>query len=246
MKIVHIKQKLEELGVSLDSIVMGDFDALGEFTAKRTRGVDDQNYKKYGCFYRANYERMILVYYLIRQYNLTSMLEIGFGRGAATFAAAKAFYDAGVVGNIVTIDPVFDERQMQVLHHVVPKEFFDYVKFVKGTSRDAVPTVEGTYDLVYIDGDHTYAGTKLDWELTRNKCNKVILFDDYHLPTKDDPGIQCRTAIDEINWEESGFSAPELIRMDRRMFVDERSYTDEQVDYGQVLALKLGVSTDEW
>ena len=246
MKIVHIKQKLEELGVSPEGVIMGDFDAIGEFTAKRTRSSDDPNYKKFGVFYRANYERMILVYNLIRQYNLTSMLEIGFGRGAATFAAAKAFHDAGVVGNIVTIDPKFDDRHMQMVQQVFPKEWFGFVKFAQGRSQDVLPTLTESFDLVYIDGDHSYAGTKLDWELTKDKCNKVILFDDYHLPTKEDAGIQCRTAIDEIDWASAGFGDPELIRMDRRMFVDERSYTDEQIDYGQVLALKAGVSTNEW
>lgn len=246
MKIVHIKQKLEELGVSPESVVMGDFDFIGEFTAKRTRNQDDPNYKTYGIFYRANYERMILVYNLIRQFNLTSMLEIGFGRGAATFAASKAFYDAGVVGTITTIDPNFDEKYLQMLRQVFPKEWFDCIKFVQGKSGDVIPRLEGNFDLVYVDGDHSYEGTKLDLHLVKDRCNKVLLCDDYHLPSKEDPGIQCRKAIDEFDWMSSGFNDPELIRMDRRMFVDERSYTDEQINYGQVLALKSGVTTNEW
>lgn len=246
MKIVHIKQKLEELGVSIDSIVMGDFDALAEFTAKRFRGNDDPNYKKFGCFYRANYERGILLYYLFRQYKLSSMLEVGFGRGYATLSAAKAFHDAGVAGNIVTIDTKFDDQNIEMLKRIFPKEWFNYIKFAQGRSQDVIPNVEGKFDLVYIDGDHSYEGTKLDWELTKNKCDKVMLMDDYHLSSRAEPGIQCRRAIDEIDWNAEGFNDPELLVMDRRLFVDERGYTDEQVDYGMVLATRTGVSTDEW
>ena len=79
MRHVNIKQKLVEMGVALDSVVMGDFDFIGEFTAKRDRHPNDPNYKRFGAFYRSNYERGILIYYLIRQHGLSSMLEIGFG-----------------------------------------------------------------------------------------------------------------------------------------------------------------------
>jgi len=47
MKIVHIRQKLEELDVPVDSVVMGDFDYVGEFTAKKLRNANDPNYRCY-------------------------------------------------------------------------------------------------------------------------------------------------------------------------------------------------------
>ena len=91
MKTIRIDKKLEEIGVDVDSIVMGDFDSIGEFSAKRQRAQDDPNYKKYGAFYRANYERGILIYSLIRQYNLTSMLEIGLVAGMRRYVQQKHF-----------------------------------------------------------------------------------------------------------------------------------------------------------
>jgi len=242
MKQVHIKQKLEEMGVAVDGIVMGDFDQIGEFTAKRDRKPDDPNYKKYGAFYRANYERGILIYHLIRQYNLTSMLEIGFGRGYATFCAARAFHDAGVVGKIVTIDPSLDENYIRALQSVLPNDWFTYVTFMKGRSQEVLQKVEGQFDLVYIDGDHSYAATKADWELTKDKYNKFLLFDDYHLPSKEDKGtIQCSVAIDEVD-----DPSKELIIMDRRLFLDDRQFTDDKINYGQVLLSKPGVERDDW
>ena len=242
MKQVHIKQKLEEMGVALDGIVMGDFDQIGEFTAKRDRRLDDPNYKKYGAFYRANYERGILIYHLIRQFNLTSMLEIGFGRGYATFCAARAFHDAGVGGKIVTIDPSLDENYVKALQSVFPHDWFTYVTFMKGRSQDVLKKVEGQFDLVYIDGDHSYVATKEDWLLTKDKYNKFLLFDDYHLPSKEDKGtIQCSVAIDEVD-----DPSKELIIMDRRMFFDDRQFTDDQINYGQVLLSKPGAARDDW
>jgi hypothetical protein len=241
MKTIRIDKKLEEMGVALDSIVMGDFDFIGEFTAKRDRRPDDPNYKRYGAFYRANYERGILIYYLIRQHGLLSMLEVGFGRGYATFCAARAFHDAGIVGTITTIDPQLDERYLQALNQVFPQDWFKYVKFAKGTSQQLLPTLNQNFDLVYIDGDHSYAGTKFDWEHTKDRWNKFLLFDDYHLPSKGDAGIQCSRLIDEVD-----DPSKELIIMDRRMFFDDRRFTDDQIDYGQVLLTKPGAARDDW
>ena len=195
MKKIDIRKKLESMDVALDGIVMGDFDYIGEFTAKRDRKPHDENYKRYGAFFRSNYERGILIYYLIRQFNLTSMLEVGFGRGYGTFCAARAFHDAGVQGKITTIDPALDEKYVKMLQQVFPKEWFDYITFVKGTSKDALPNVKEPHDLIYIDGDHSYEVTKSDWELCSTKSPKLVLMDDYHLPEKNDPGIQCRAAI---------------------------------------------------
>ena len=63
-----------------------------------------------------------------------------------------------------------------------------------------------------------------------------MLFDDYHLPTKEDKGIQCSKLINEID-----DPSKELIKLDRRMFFDDRQFSDDQVDYGQVLLTKQGV-----
>lgn len=229
MKIIDIKDKLTEMGISLDSVKMGDFDYIGEFTAKRDRKPNDPNYNKFGAFYRSNYERGILIYYLIRKFNLTSMLEIGFGRGYATICAAKAFHDSGIKGKITTIDPAIDEKFLQALTTVFSKELFQYINFMKCTSKQGFPNLnDQTFDLIYIDGDHSYEGTKLDWEWSKSKFNSFLLFDDYHMSSKNDPGIDCARLIDEIDDQ-----SKELILMDRRMFFDDRRI--EKLDYGQVL-----------
>jgi hypothetical protein len=239
MKILNIKDYLDSIDVTVEGIELGDFDYIGKFTAERTRQKGDVNYKKFGLYYRSAFERGILVYYLIRQFNLSSMLEVGFGRGFCTFCAAKAFYDAGVKGTIVTVDPALNQEWLQQLSQVFPKEWFSYVKFVKDTSQNALPQINDKFDLIYIDGDHSYQGTKFDWENTKDKCQRFMLMDDYHLKTKTDSGtIECRELIDEIEEEKDGYEEKMLIKLDRRLFPDDRGYTDDQINYGQILMQK--------
>ena len=177
MKKINIKEKLSEIGVSMDDIILGDFDYIGRYTAERHRSADQESYKKVGCFFRSNFERGILIYHLIKKYRLTSMLEIGFGRGYSTFCAAKAFQDIGVNGKIVTIDPKFDFQLLNQIKNgnIFPSSWFDSIKFVQGTSREVLPTLQNEkFDLVYIDGDHSYEGTKFDWEHTKNLYSKFL------------------------------------------------------------------------
>lgn len=239
MKIIHIKEKLQEIGISIDSLNLGNFDYIGEFTAKKMRDKNSDLWKSTGAFFRPNYERGILIYSLIRRYNLTSMLEIGFGRGYSTFCAAMAFYDAGIQGTITTVDPALDQNFLSELQKVFPDSWFKSIKFIKGKSSDVVGTLDQKYDLIYIDGDHSYEGTKNDWLLTKDKYEKFLLFDDYHM-TNDDPGIQCNQLINQIDDQ-----SKELIIMDRRIFFDDRRLSDNNINYGQVLLTK-DIAKDEW
>ncbi len=234
MRKVYIKDKLEEIGMPVESLSLGDFDNIGEYTAKKKRDPGSDLYNTVGCFFRPTYERGLLIYSLITKYKLTSFLEIGFGRGYSTFCAAKAFSDSGIKGKIVTVDPNFDKRLLGGLTNVFPKSWFDMIEFKEGTSLSVLSEMDDKFDFIYIDGDHTYDAVKSDWELCRDRYNNFLLFDDYHLPTKDGgPGIDCARLIDQIDDD-----SKELIIMDRRIFFDDRRIPDSEIDYGQVLLSK--------
>lgn len=231
MKTTHIREKLSSLNYPVESLSLGDFDSIGEYTAKKARGTDNPLYKTRGCFFRPNYERGMLIYSLIRKYKIKSYLEIGFGRGYSAMCAAKAMSDEyGMFGGkITTIDPFLDKNHVQMLMQIFPQQWTNRIEFMQGKSEDVIPTL-GNFDMIYVDGDHTYNAVKQDWEMCKDKWQKVILFDDYHLPTKVEKDIECAKAIDEIEGLEK-----ELIIMDRRIFLDDRLMKDEEIDYGQVL-----------
>ena len=230
MKSLFIKEALEEMDFPVESMSLGDFDFVGEFTAKKNRDQSSDLYKKVGCFFRPNYERGLLIYALITKFQISSFLEIGFGRGYSAFCAAMAMSNAGIDGKIVTIDPNFDEKHLENLTSVFPKGWFDKISFMKGTSDQVVPELKDNFEMIYIDGDHREEAVKKDWDMTKEKYTKFLLFDDYHLPTKNQKDIECAKVIDEIDDK-----SKKLIRMDRRVFFDDRRVPDSEIDYGQVL-----------
>lgn len=238
MNRIMIQDKLSHFDVELDDVVLGDFDVIGEYTAKKSRSPDKEQYQSVGAFFRPNYERGILMYYLIRRKSIKSVLEIGFGRGYSTLCMAKAMCDHGINGKITTVDPNFDEKFLEHLTRIFPAEWFSKIEFVKATSENYFKESLGRkFEFIYIDGDHRYDAVKKDWEFARDHFEKFVLFDDYHMPTKQQRDIECASLIDQIGEEYN----KELIIMDRRIFFDDRRMSDEQIDYGQVLVERKDV-----
>jgi len=231
MKEVYIKDKLQELGHPVDQLRLGDFDQIGHFTAYKSRDPNSELYKTKGCFFRPNYERGMLIYSLIRRYNIKSYLEIGFGRGYSCICAAKAMSEIGG-GVITTIDPYFDDNLWNNLKGIFPKDWTSQVEIVKEKSQDYLSKDTSSYDFIYIDGDHTVEAVRQDWENTKDKFEKILLFDDYH-KKHIQSDIECSQIIDGIEDE-----SKELIIMDRRIFQDDRDLSDDEINYGQVLLTK--------
>jgi len=233
MKEIHIKDKLAEIGMPVEELSLGDFDQIGHHTAYKARGRGTELYNKVGCYFRPNYERGLLIYSLIKKNKLKSYLEVGYGRGYSAMCAALAFSELGE-GKVVTVDPALSQTEIERARNIFGKEFVDYITFVHARSQDYLPTLDETFDMVYIDGDHTVDAVRNDWEHTKDKYNKFLLFDDYHKPDyQKQAEIQCSEVIDEIEDE-----SKELIIMDRRIFLDDRRKTDEEINYGQVLLTK--------
>lgn len=238
LKPIDIRKKLVDLSSPVEDLVLGDFDAIGSVTAKKTRGRGDPLYRTAGYEFRPNYERGLLVHAMVKRYRPTRILEIGFGRGYWTTCAAKAMFECGIQGELISIDVNFEKQQVELMSKMFPPEWLGTVKMMPGRSVDIIPQLEGEFDLVYIDGDHSYLGALADWNAVKDRFRQFVIFDDYHLPSKVARGgsgeIQVARAVDEIIQGDVDYS-PELIRMDRRIFVDDRGYADDEIDYGQVV-----------
>lgn len=230
---IDIRTKLEDLGAAVEDLVLGDFDAIGEYTAKKARQRNQELYAKTGCFFRPNYERGMLAYAMVKRYKPKKILEIGFGRGYWSVCAAKAFFDLDIEGSILSIDANFDPNHLNQMSKLFPEGWLSKIKMMKGRSMDLLPKIEEEFDLIYIDGDHTYQGVKTDWEMIKDKFKGFVIFDDYHLPDhKDQPDIQVARAVDEIGDEYT----KEMIVMDRLIFIDDRDeHRDKPKRYGQVI-----------
>jgi predicted O-methyltransferase YrrM len=230
MRKINIRELLGELGVSVDSIVLGDFDAIGELAARKPRGPNSEHYKL-GKFFRPNYERGILVYYLIRKFKLKSFIELGTGRGYTTLCAGKAFCDEGIDGKIVTIDADISEDYLNALLKNFSAEWYKNTEFIRGLTNNVLSNIEESFDLVYIDAAHDYLSVNKDWEWSKSHFNKFVLFDDYIEGHKD--GFGVRDVVDNIdNCDEYKM---DYIIGDRRIFIDDRKLSDDEINYGQVL-----------
>jgi predicted O-methyltransferase YrrM len=88
----------------------------------------------------------------------------------------------------------------------IPDAWFPKVHFIVGDSSSPEVIAEiqqnGPYDLIFIDGDHSYDGTKKDWELAKTLISSpgVIGFHDIGFRRyKDmDSEIYCGVVFEEI------------------------------------------------
>ena len=229
MKKTFIKQKLAEIQTPVESISLGEFDQIGELTAKKMRDPKDPLYATAGAFFRPNYERGILISSLIKRFEIKTFFEIGFGRGYASLCAAKTMTDMGWGdASVYSVDPAIDENYLKALSQAFPREWFKKINLIKGNVNDAIMSLPPRVDMVYIDGDHRYEAVKYDWNAVKDRYSKFVLFDDYD-DRKLSSDIQVKNLVDEIDAEK------ELIIGDRRIFFDDRRIADDDIAYGQVL-----------
>jgi predicted O-methyltransferase YrrM len=121
----------------------------------------------------------LLLYALVRGLRPARVLEIGTHFGGSTSIIGAALDDVGA-GSLVCIDPnplVPDEVWALVAHHAT---------MLRGYSPDLLPEAYaragGTFDFLFIDGDHTRAGLLRDIEgvLPIAAPGAHLLFHDSH------------------------------------------------------------------
>lgn len=92
-----------------------------------------------------------------------SVLEIGAYSNGCTYAFAN------ICKKVVSIDLVHRST-----------ERFNNVTYITGNSHEVRNDISGKFDVIFIDGDHTYDGVKKDFELYSDLINKggIICFHD--------------------------------------------------------------------
>ena len=92
-----------------------------------------------------------------------SVLEIGAYSNGCTYAFAS------ICKKVVSIDLVHRST-----------ERFNNVTYITGNSHEVRNDISGKFDVIFIDGDHTYDGVKKDFELYSDLINKggIICFHD--------------------------------------------------------------------
>lgn len=127
--------------------------------------------------------------------DVKSYLEIGVQRGL-TFTSVGLTMEPG--GRLVGVDMpggpwgVKDGSGPSLIEKAITRlrEHGQTVLMVWGDSR--LPhnfqkaTDAGTYDMVFIDGDHGYAGVKSDWE-NYGRLGRIVVFHDIDIDNK--PGV---------------------------------------------------------
>jgi len=130
--------------------------------------------------------------------NVKNGLEIGSFEGAS----AVWLMDHRPDLTLTCVDifgPAFDDVTGEYEHRFERNvaEYGDRVIKLKGKSTDVLPTLpkRKTYDLIYIDGDHSYEGALYDAMNAYPLLKKggVLIFDDYN---NDQFGV--RKAVDEF------------------------------------------------
>jgi predicted O-methyltransferase YrrM len=136
------------------------------------------------------------IYNLIRRNNFSRTLEVGLAMGASASWITQAHKELGLEGKHYAIDPNQTEQYDDMGLYLVEKcGNLSHLTLMKMTSYRALPLLFEQvlrneipkFDLIYIDGWHTFDYTLVDFfyaDLLLNVHGVIVLDDIKHLPVK--------------------------------------------------------------
>lgn len=131
---------------------------------------------------------------LMAQLQPRRILEIGIDKGYLCQTFKLAFPDAVVVG--------LDDGPLEKVVAEADYEIYIQDSHEPGMA-DIIGSDHGPFDFIFIDGDHSYAGAMMDFELFRVHCRPggMIGFHDIMRDPERVPhhaGVDCRQVFDEL------------------------------------------------
>jgi len=175
-----------------EDLLLDDFWILGNSTSLSEENTDKQ----------FEFHRGPLIYALICYLKPKRILEFGTGGGYSTLCMAKALTDSKIDGKIYTVDRVGNTEKIsryyqlpsdkhpqknnisnsEIWKSVASPEWIDKIIPLQGYSGVVMDKNDlENIDFCYIDGNHSYDGTKHDFLsfLKIASDNFSVLFDDY-------------------------------------------------------------------
>ncbi|MBD1835583.1 class I SAM-dependent methyltransferase [Cyanobacteria bacterium FACHB-472] len=180
----------------------------------------------YGLFHSIRPKQVVFeikeLYELVKSHELKYVCEIGTYQGGTFYLWCKAATDNAMLISIdlpskTPLEP-FSDKRIKFYHHFA-KDEQQQLHFLAADSHqqstaDKVASILGKnqLDFLFIDGDHSYAGVKQDFELYKPlvRPGGMIAFHDL-LPRKDCPGIEVYRLWNEIK---SNYRHQEIIAQD--------------------------------
>jgi hypothetical protein len=116
------------------------------------------------------------LYNAIRDNNVKTVLEIGVYMGHSLLLMLLANPKLRIIA--VDISETYTYPACEVLRRYFPDA---HIKFIKGNSKEVLKDLDGSFDLIHIDSEHSIEVAKQEYELCQNlsHASTIIVFDDY-------------------------------------------------------------------
>ena len=150
----------------------------------------DTYYENYMWHYNKRKETFFDIYHFswawAIEHKPKRILEIGTRTGISLCQLLSAYMDTSIIERIVSCD-VFNDGfispdlvKYNLRQLSIPEDTINKIEFKVGDSKVTVPELEGEFDYILVDGDHSKAGAIADLENVKRLVTSggVIVFDD--------------------------------------------------------------------